>query len=587
MLWVLNKFLSIIFFLTSWASASDYAYRDKNYVEAEALYKKYWEKNGKIEDFRSYIKTLIRQEKYEKALEIIQLARIEDDYVSYLKNYCHLALSKFDNLNDTLKNQELIDYIKVKKGEKSSPKNDLSRLLNLDDFESIESPFYQLYFLVQNKDIIEINSFIIKNFQDLRSANNQYQWMALFEAYKILKSNKEMIADDIKDFIVHNCKILDIRKMVNGNYFSDDKYALYSKKIYKSFTNTHSFDQLIKLSESGKITQNDLDQLIELNSNNKENFCFIKATIERNPELFLQLYEDYKKEVYLYYMFVSCLQKKDSFSLIFSYRDQLLSERKILLAYINYLQFTNLEEYENIKKLDFYVDKKDSEITNNYGRLIYRFDKQKALEIWKLNPSTSSQAYILYHNFNEEIEIELKDDDKKNKNLLALEGILNFRNNNYQYTTDDFPEDEYLYQQHLFLKSIYLSQSANFEEAAKILDPNSPNPFIAGKCADFLFLLYGLENKVEYLDQALAIYRNLPKNEIYQASLRYKIFNCLREKDEEKSMINFIEDKIFSTKLNPQNYYDRRLLYDVYRYCFSKDYPSFCESISNKYGIRP
>ncbi|MDD7983851.1 hypothetical protein PQO01_02670 [Lentisphaera marina] len=583
----MNKFISIILLFTAQAWTSDYAYNDKNYAEAEVLYKKYWEKDGKIEHFRSYLKTLIRQNKYEKSLEIIQLTRIEDDYVNYLKNYCHLALSKFDHLDDTLKNQELIDYINVKKGKKSSPKSDLSRLLNLDDFDSIESPFYQLYFLVQEKDIIKINSHIIKNFQDLRSANNHYQWMSLLEAYKILKSHKEMIADDIKDFIVHNCKILDIRKMVNGDYFREDKYELYSKKMYKSFTNTDSFEKLISLSQSGKISQNDLNQLIALNSSNKENFCFIKASIERNPELFLQLYKDYNKEEYLYYMFVSCLQKKDSFSLIFSYRDQLLSERKILLAYINYLQYTNLELYENIQKLDFYVDKKDPEVVNNYGRLIYKHDKQKALDIWKSNPSSSSHRYVLYHDFNEGNKIKLEDGDKENKNLLALEGILNFRNNNYQYTQSEFPEDEYLYQQHLFLRSVYLSQSAKFAESANLLDPNSPNPFIAGKCADFLFLLYGLENKDEYLDQALSIYKNLPKNKIYAASLRYKIFNCLREKNDEKSMIDFIEDKIFSSKLDPKNYYDRRLLYDVYRYCFSKDYPSFCESISNIYGIKP
>ncbi len=63
------------------------------------------------------------------------------------------------------------------------------------------------------------------------------------------------------------------------------------------------------------------------------------------------------------------------------------------------------------------------------------------------------------------------------------------------------------------------------------------------------------------------------------------IVNFLEDIVDER--LDFIEDKIFSSNLDPNNYYDRRLLYDVYRYCFSKDYPSFCESISNKYGIKP
>ena len=583
----MNKFITSLFLLSSYAWSSDYAYSDKNYAEAEILYKKYWEKEGKIEHFKAYVKTLIRQKKYEKALEVIQITRVENDYVNYLKNYCHLALGHFDDLDESLKNQELIDFINIKKGKKSSPKNDLSRLLNLDDFDSINSPFYKLYFLVQKEDLVEINSFIIENFQELRSANKVYQWMSLLEAYKILKTNQEMIADDIKDFIIHNCKILDIRKLVQGDFYSDDKYALYAQKSFETFTNTHSFEKLIALSQSGKITATDLDKLIELNSNNQENFYFIKASIERSPELFLKLFKDYKKEEYLYFTFVCCLQKKDSFDLIFRYRDQLLSERKVLLAYINYLQYTNLEKYKNIKKLEFYVDKKDAELLNSYGRLIYKHDKKKALEIWTKNSDNSSHHYVLYHNFNEGNDIELKEGDEQDKNLIALKGILNFRNNNYSYKESDFPEDEYLYQQHLFLKSISLSQGADFAEAAKLLDPSSPNPFIAGKCADFLFLLYGLEDKEEYLEQALSIYKNLPKNEIYNASLRYKIFNCLREKGDDKIIIAFIEDKIFSTKLDPENYYDRRLLYDVYRYCYSNDYPSFCQSISNRYGIEP
>ncbi|WDE96274.1 hypothetical protein PQO03_11200 [Lentisphaera profundi] len=583
----MNKFIIYSFLFVGSLWSSDYAYLDKNYAEAEIIYKKYWEKSGDIKHLRSYIKTLIRQNKYKKSLEIIQLTRLDDKYITYLKNYCNTALNNFEDLENSTQNEKLIDYINIKKSKKTNINNDLSRLLNLDDFESIESPFYKLYYLVQKQDIKEINSFIVSNYQDLRSANKNYQWLALFEAYKILKSHNEMIAEDIKDFIVHNCKILDIRKLLESSFYSDDKYAMYAEKIFSSFTNTQSFEKLSALSQEGKISKKDLSLLVKLNPNNQENFYFIKASMERSPKLFLQLYEDYKKDKYLYYMFISCLQKKNSFELVYSYREELLKHRKILFSYINYLQFTDLETYSNIKKLEIYIHKQDKELLNNYGRLVYKHDKGKALSIWKSNPNPAAHSYILYHDFNSGYEIKLDEEDKENKNLLALEGILEFRKKNYKYLLKDFPEDEYLYPQHLFLRSIFLSQSADFSGASKLLDPNSPNPYIAGKSADFLFLLYGLENNVDHLDLALSIYKNLPPNKIYEASLRYKIFNCLREKNEEQVILDFIEDKLFSIQLDPKNYYDRRLLYDVYRYCYSKNYISFCESISNKYGIKP
>ena len=96
---VLNKFIISLFLLSSYAWSSDYAYSDKNYAEAEVLYKKYWEKEGKVEHFKAYVKTLIRQKKYEKALEVIQIARIDNDYINvgetYFWNFQYIVETSF------------------------------------------------------------------------------------------------------------------------------------------------------------------------------------------------------------------------------------------------------------------------------------------------------------------------------------------------------------------------------------------------------------------------------------------------------------------------------------------------------------
>ena len=277
--------------IASLVHASEYAYQDGNYAEAELLFKKSWEEEGKIKDFKFYLKSLIKQTKYEKALEIIQLSRISDKEVTYLKNYCHLALKDFTNVQEKLTNPELIDYVNVKKGNKVRSLNDVSRLLNKEEFDSIESPFYKLYYLLKEQDISGINSFVQSNYKDLRNAKKENQWLVLLETYFYLKSNDQVIAKDLEDFIIYNCKIPDIRKRVQGTYHTEDKFAEFAKKNYQSFSNINSFAELIRLSEEGKISENDLNELIKLNAANKENLCFIKAGIDRDPIQFYELYK--------------------------------------------------------------------------------------------------------------------------------------------------------------------------------------------------------------------------------------------------------------------------------------------------------